>query len=221
MTARLLFLALLVLSLAACDSGDEESALPEGTFTLRVDGGETRTFAQAALFGEQRVQGFSVFGILLGLAADDASPVQSAALIRLGQTPPAGTYTIGDLLGGTPSLSAFQGFYIDPELFSDDEIDPDDFDPSLGGFFYARSGSVTIDRSESRRSVEGQFTMSVQAVEVGEFDPNDPRAEPPELTPVGEPFAVEGAFNARFQENLLGDLDIPAGEFPLPRLAGF
>lgn len=207
--SRLLSLALCVLVVSACDSGDE-SDLAAASFSLRVDGGETRTYTQAAYYGDQQVDGNQVFGILLG--DENGSP--SVALIRVGATPAEGSYRVGNALdiGGTGTTDV-QAFYIDLSETDDPLSSP------LAGFYFARSGSLTLDRVERGASVEGQFQLSVQAVRVDGFDPSDPDGGTPTVVPVGEPFPVSGAFNATFDADLFDDAGLPTDGAARVRLA--
>ncbi len=211
MTLRLgLALCALVLTFAACDSG-EESDLAAASFTLQVDGGPLRTYAQAAYFNEATTEdGQTAFGVLLG---GEGSP--TAAFVRLGTTPAAGSYRVADTFEQEAlDVSAFQGFYIDPDQLPDE---PDFFD--FTGFFYARSGSVTLDRVERGETVQGEYAITVQAIRVEGFDPEDPRGGTPTFEPTGEPVQLTGAFNASFDADLFGGVEIPDTPLARRRLA--
>ena len=207
-----LVLCALVLPIAACDSGEDESGLASASFSIQVSDGPTRIYTNAAYFSEAAQDGMSAFGVVLGAVseAQTEQPPLTAGLVRLGATPGPGAYSVADILADVPDVTGFQGFYIDPDQLSED------FDPfDLSGFFYARSGSVTLSRVERRESVEGEFSMSVQSVRIEGFDPDDPTGGNPTVEPTGEPFQVTGAFNAAFDADLFGDVEFP--DTPLAR----
>lgn len=220
MLARLSLPVLFVALTAAGCSGSDEEALAPGTFTLRVDGGAARTYVGSALFGQDASGGQPLFGISLGATAGAGEPEPNVFFIRPGAAPRPGRYPLADLVGttGIPDLSGFFGVYIDPDQAFDPE-QPPDLEPGgeLPGFYYARSGTVTIDRIEASDAVEGSFVMSVQSVRMVGFNPDDPESGPGSVEPVGEPVAVEGEFNASFRRGLFSDVAPVSAR--LPRLA--
>ena len=218
--ARSVVLAALALSVAACDSADEDR-LEADTFTLRVDGGETRTYRGSAFFSEDEVEGEELFGLLLGAAGGglevEAGDGPYVAFMRPGSAPRAGAYSFVDVfdtdgLGFPLGTDAFVGVYLDPSQL---DIDPDGLG-STGGLFYVRSGTLTFDRVEAGDAVEGHFEVSAQGFTFVGFDPDGPFSDI-SIEPVGGPVRVEGAFNASFRPGLL-DSDF-VFETPLARRA--
>ena len=206
---RLGLLVALGVSASACSGGSDDDALPAGTFTLRVDGGDVRTFRGSAFFSQEASDGERLFGMFLGSEPENVGLGPYVSFLRFGGAPEEGAYRLVDAFetqDQAPSADAFLGFYFDPSQITGP---PDD--DLFEGFTYARSGTLTLDEIDRDDAVRGRFEMTVQAVELTGFDPEDPDTSEPTLTPVGDPIVVEGEFNASFRSGLFGGLGRRAG----------
>ncbi len=100
--SRLSLLALLLLGLAACDSGDPDDAPGfGGKASVKVTGAVAKTFSARAIFTLVTEDGKTYFNLLLAdkMIGEDAA--HAVLLQRLGQRPAVGTYAVdgADVLG--------------------------------------------------------------------------------------------------------------------------
>ena len=200
------FVILLVAAVAAGCSSSDEGALVPSTFTLRVDGGSSQTYAGSAHFSHDAFSGEPMFGIALGAPMGTPEVGPYMTFIRFGAPPRPGRYPLADFAAptGAPNPDEFFGLYFDPGGAFDRGRGPEP-GGALPGFYYARTGTLTIDRIEASDAVEGRFAMTVQSFRVTGFDPEDPDGSPGGLEPVGEPVEVAGEFNASFRSGLFND----------------
>ena len=180
----ILFLAVALLSLSACDSGgnnEEENTntVADGRVEVNVSGDAEAEFDGYAYFYEATNPETSqtVFGIVLS-NTNDATPDQQTRFIVIARE------------SGRPNT----GQHAFAQLEEDDELKPSDFvaivssavsDGSVLGFYASNGGTLTIDRS-SESSVAGSFEIDAVGVRLSEDGQSTEQVN----------VTVEGAFDA-------------------------
>ncbi|MEP0548732.1 MAG: hypothetical protein ABJF88_17485 [Rhodothermales bacterium] len=193
MRANSLLLLTAVLFLAACDSNDDDGRLiaQPGRFsaTVTIDGGDRLSFdglasaspgqlivLDSVFVGEDSL--FTIdslrtsFMITLG-AFQGTGPGHFISLMRDGERPEPGTYTLGGLFDPTEFSAFFSSF------------DRTGF-PGVGTTLVAESGTLTVEASSDER-IAGRFEFRARSIGFGEDDEAEQAA------------TVRGAFDAQIR----------------------